>query len=55
MSQSREKAAWGQHKDEVKGQDVFSCMEKYLWVVPIDTLEFGLELKVGVPIQGIAV
>lgn len=53
----REKAAWGQHKDEVKGQDVFRglaiqlCGERQGWC-PADTSEFWLELKVGASSQG---
>lgn len=49
-----------QHKDEVKGQDVFRGQvvqlygERQGWC-PMDSLEFGLELKVSGPTQGIAV
>lgn len=50
----------GQYRDEVKGQDVFRGQviqlygERQGWC-PMDCLEFGLELQVADPTQGIAV
>lgn len=60
LPRSREKAAWGHHKDEVKGQGVSRWQVVQLhcqrqgWC-STGTLEFGLELKVGGPSQRIAV